>query len=36
MMTGTIGKFLRKNGDGLAWNDPAINRDEMNEMMAEL
>ncbi len=36
MMDGTIGKFLQKTGDNVAWNDPAINYDEMNEMMAEL
>ena len=37
-------KFIRcmtncestKTGDGVAWDDAAINQDEMNEMMAEL
>jgi hypothetical protein len=36
MMDGTIGKFLQKTGDGVKWNDPLINYDEMNEMMEEL
>ena len=36
MMDGTIGKFLQKTGDDVAWNDPAIDYDEMNEMMKEL
>ena len=36
MMEGQIGKFLGKTGDGVAWNDPAIDATEMNEMMAEL
>jgi len=36
MMDGQIGKFLGKTGDGVAWNDPAINTTEMNEMFEEL
>ena len=36
MMEGQIGKFLRETGDGVEWNDPAIDADEMNEMMAGL
>ena len=36
MMEGQIGKFLGKTGDGVAWNDPAIDADEMNEMLWEL
>jgi|TARA_B100000900_G_scaffold245015_1_gene208348 hypothetical protein len=36
MMDGQIGSFLSKTGDGVAWNDSAINADEMNEMMTEL
>jgi hypothetical protein len=36
MMEGQIGSFLGKTGDGVAWNDPAIDADEMNEMLWEL
>ena len=28
--------FGETNGDGLRWDDPAIDRDEMDEMLAEL
>jgi hypothetical protein len=36
MMDGEIGHHLSHTGDGVAWNDPAIDADEMNEMMEEL
>jgi hypothetical protein len=36
MMDGQIGKFLGQTGDGVEWNDPAIDADKMNEMMVEL
>ena len=36
MMEGQIGKFLGQTGDGVAWNDPAINDIEINDLMAEL
>ena len=36
MMEGEIGKFLGQTGDGVKWNDPAIDADEMNEMLWEL
>ena len=32
----TIGNFMNETGDGVKWNDPKINADEMNEMMNEL
>ncbi len=34
MMEGEIGKFLGATGDGVAWNDPEIDADEMNEMLS--
>jgi hypothetical protein len=36
MTDGQIGRFLGETGDGVKWNDPAINAEEMEEMMAEL
>ena len=36
MMEGQIGKFLGKTGDDVAWNDPAIDADEMNDCLYEL
>ena len=36
MMEGQIGKFLGKTGDGVAWNDPAIDAAEMNDCLYEL
>ena len=36
MMEGQIGKFLGQTGDGVKWNDPEIDADEMNEMLWEL
>ena len=36
MCEGQIGRMLCKTGDGVAWNDPAIDADEMNEMLWEL
>ena len=32
MCEGQIGRMLCKTGDGVAWDDPAIDADEMNEM----
>ena len=36
MTDGMIGRMLGKTDDGVSWTDPAIDADEMNEMMAEL
>jgi hypothetical protein len=36
MTDGQIGRFLGATGDGVKWNDPAIDAAEMDEMMAEL
>ena len=36
MMDGQIGRHLGATGDGVAWNDPNIDADEMNEMIWEL
>ena len=36
MCEGQIGRMLCKTADGVAWDDAAIDADEMNEMMAEL
>ena len=36
MVDGQIGRHLVKTGDGVAWNDPKIDEDEMNEVLAEL
>ena len=31
-----MGSFMDETGDGVKWNDPAIDVDSMNEMMDEL
>jgi hypothetical protein len=36
MIDGQIGRHLVKTKDGVKWNDPKINADEMNEMMQDL
>ena len=36
MTDGQIGPHLGKTGDGVRWDDPAIDADEMNEMLWEL
>ena len=36
MTEGQIGRHLITTGDGVAWNDPAIDAAEMNEMLWEL
>jgi hypothetical protein len=36
MCEGQIGRMLCKTADGVAWDNPEIDADEMNEMMAEL
>tara|TARA_E500000081_G_scaffold130861_1_gene140731 strand:+ start:924 stop:1193 length:270 start_codon:yes stop_codon:yes gene_type:complete len=36
MTEGQIGRMLNETGDGVKWNDPAIDQDEMTEMMLEL
>jgi len=36
MMEGQIGRHLGATGDGVAWNDPAIDADEMEEFMVDL
>jgi hypothetical protein len=36
MTDGQIGRMLGETADGVKWNDPAIDEDEMVEMMMEL
>ena len=36
MTDGQIGRHLLVTGDGVAWNDPAIDATEMNELLADL
>jgi hypothetical protein len=36
MMQGQIGRYLGGTPDGVAWDSPAIDADEMNAMMADL
>ena len=36
MTDGQIGRMLGKTEDGVSWNDPAIDADEMNEMIWDL
>jgi hypothetical protein len=36
MMEGMIGRFLGATGDGVAWNDPAIDAAEMVALMVDL
>ena len=36
MLNGMIGRFPAGTGDGVAWDNAAIDAQEMNEMMAEL
>ena len=36
MTDGQIGRHLVKTGDGVRWDDPAIDADEMNDMLWEL
>ena len=36
MTDGMIGRMMGETADGVRWDDPAIDADEMNEMMAEL
>jgi hypothetical protein len=36
MMQGQIGRYLGATGDGVAWDAPEINADEMNAMMGDL
>ena len=36
MTDGQIGRHLVTTGDGVAWNDPAIDAAEMMEMMTDL
>ena len=36
MMEGQIGRYLGATGDGVAWNDPAIDAEEMEEFLADL
>lgn len=36
MTEGQIGRFIGQTGDGVGWDDPAIDVDSMNEMMDEL
>ena len=36
MMDGQIGRYLGATGDGVAWDNAAIDAAEMNEMMADL
>jgi hypothetical protein len=36
MMEGQIGRFLGTTGDGVAWNDEAIDARQMERLMADL
>lgn len=36
MMEGQIGKFLGQTGDGVAWNDPEIDDQRMNDLLLTL
>jgi len=36
MTDGVVGRFIGETGDGVAWNDPAIDADEMNELLSDL
>ena len=36
MMDGMIGRHLGATGDGVAWNDPAIDTKEMEEFLMDL
>jgi hypothetical protein len=36
MTDGMIGRHLVMTGDGVRWDDPTINADEMNAMMTDL
>ena len=36
MLNGLIGRFPAGTGDGVAWDNAAIDAQEMNEMMADL
>jgi len=36
MTDGMIGRHLVTTGDGVRWDDPAIDADEMNAMMGDL
>ena len=36
MMDGQIGRYLGATGDGVRWDDPAIDAAEMEEMIWEL
>ena len=36
MTEGQIGHFIGETGDGVRWDNPAIDAAEMNEMMTEL
>ena len=36
MTDGQIGRHLEKTGDGVRWDDPAIDTEEMSEMLWEL
>ena len=36
MTEGQIGRMLGATGDGVAWNDPAIDADEMRKFLSDL
>ena len=36
MCDGDIGRYLGQTPDGCRWDDPAIDADEMNDMLWEL
>ena len=36
MMDGEIGRHLGATADGVAWNDPAIDQEEMTDLLHEL
>ena len=36
MTDGVVGQFMGETGDGVRWDDPAIDAEEMNELMDDL
>ena len=36
MTDGVVGRFIGETGDGVRWDDPAIDADKMNELLKEL
>jgi len=36
MTDGVVGRFIGETGDGVRWDDPAIDAVEMNELLSDL